>query len=177
MEIKYEHIDMILAYLQKMHPEPVYLDGIFRQIGNDDWKFRELVKEYLIENELAHYHDFDENDGRFKILKDGKNALQNGGIKNWLDLLQTEKEAVIQKENYKHQLEMEKSEREIEKLKYEQSVRELTEQNLKLNSENARLTSLDTKIKWFIAVMTFIIGLIIQHKFLIIDLLLRAFLQ
>ena len=102
---------------------------------------------------------------RFALSKDG--AYLNSRQASYRQFL---------KENYKEQLEIEKAEREIEKLKYEKANQELdneikglTKQNLELSNKNAILTKInlklqnwDIKFRWIIAVSTFAAGFLLR---------------
>ena len=171
--IEHKDIDLILQYLQKMYPEPVYIDGIFKQIGNDDWKFRESVKKYLIKHQLANYFKSNEDDGRFELLENGEYALKNGGIENWFQLINIEKQKEIDKENYKSQLEIEKSEREIDKLKYEKSVRELDSKIKYLTTRNFKLQNFQLIYGFLSGLSGFVVAFLSEHWFGLIQTLIR----
>ena len=66
---------------------------------------------------------------------------------------------------------------EIDKLKYEKENKALRDENLKLSTKNLKLRNWDIRFRWYISALTFIIGLITESQYELLNKLLKWFVR
>lgn len=151
-------------------------DKIFEDLFLQDYIISTQSSEYSIDliHELKSKNFiYKSQSAVYKLTEKGYDVKEKGSYKAYIESVNKDNE----KELLIRQLEIDKSKLEIEKLDYEKSIRELDSSIKTLTSENLKLQNLDIKFRWYIAFLSFVLGLIIEHKTLLIDLLVRVIIR
>ncbi len=164
-ETDIEPLDFIISQL--LFKQVVTCDDLIKEglIVKDNDKGFELDLLYSPIKEFVRYlHILDEyracecsfkEDGEFARANQKTLHFQKqGGFKKIFSDISTESELEKQKANLELQ---------NENLEYQKSLQKKEEQIQNLTRDNLRLENWDVRFRWYVAVVTFIIGFIIKH--------------
>ena len=98
---------------------------------------------------------------RCDLTEFGHTVFKNGG---WLKYLETEN-LKAEKSESKDVLEFENLKLQKESSEYAKTLRQKEEEIRNLTKDNLRLANWDVRFRWYIAVISFIIGFIIKYFF------------
>ncbi|CAH0998011.1 hypothetical protein EMA8858_04146 [Emticicia aquatica] len=151
-------------------------DKIFEDLFHQDYIVSTMDNEYgfdLIHELKTKDFIYQSQSAVYKLTEKGYEVKEKGSYKAYVESVNKNND----KELFIRQLEIDKSKLEIEKLDYEKSIRELDSSIKVLTSKNLKLQNFDIKFRWLIAFLSFILGLIIEHKALLIDLIVRVIIR
>ncbi|AWG22891.1 hypothetical protein FFWV33_15840 [Flavobacterium faecale] len=116
--------------------------------------FKKLRSESLI--------DTDQND-RIYLLSRAYEIINYGGWNKYIKKSEKEKIELIHKNDAKEKLEIDNLKLQKEAFEYQKSIRIKEDQIRNLTSDNLRLGNWDIRFRWYIALISFIIGFIIKY--------------
>lgn len=165
-----EPLDFIISQL--LFKQIVTADDLIKEglIAKNNDKGFELDLAYSPIKEFVRYlHILDEygacdcsfnEDAEFaRVNRKTFQFQKQGGFKKIFSDFAVESELKKQKGN----LELKNLELQNENLEYQQSLRKKEEHIRRLTRDNLRLENWDIRFRWYIAVITFVIGLILKH--------------
>jgi cell division protein FtsB len=112
-----------------------------------------------------------DNDAIMKIIPKGREVYRNGGFAKFLETQQKIETKEQESKNYKGQLEITKLELENKKLKYEETIRDLTEENHRLINTNQKFQKYKN-IKDLLIFFGVVFGWLLSH-YRILEILLK----
>jgi hypothetical protein len=130
--------------------------------NRDSLKYYEINPE-TIANEMLYNGLIDKNGENCTLTRKGIEIFNNGGWLKYLELLKEDRDTEQEIQFTREQIQDKISLLTAENLSYEKSKREQSEKIINLTEDNLRLQNWDIRFRWYIAIGTFILGLIIKH--------------